>query len=35
MKDRVAARRTIDELVKTYPQSDAATAGKERLASLR
>lgn len=35
MKDRPAARRTIDELVKTYPQSDAATAGKERLASLR
>ena len=29
------ARRTIDELVKTYPQSEAAQAGKQRLASLK
>ena len=34
-KDRAGARRTIDELVKTYPQSEAAAAGKERLAGLR
>jgi tol-pal system protein YbgF len=34
-KDTRAARRTIDELVKTYPQSEAAQAGKERLASLK
>jgi tol-pal system protein YbgF len=35
LKDTKAARRTIDELVKTYPQSEAAQAGKERLASLK
>lgn len=34
-KDPKAARRTIEELVKAYPQSEAAIAGKERLASLR
>ena len=35
MKDRVAARKTIEELLKSYPASDAARAGKERLASLK
>jgi TolA-binding protein len=35
MKDPRAARKTIDELVKAYPQSEAAQAGKERLASLK
>ena len=35
MKDTKAARRTIENLVKTYPQSEAAQAGKERLASLK
>jgi tol-pal system protein YbgF len=35
MKDARAARKTIDELVKTYPRSEAAQAGKERLASLK
>ena len=35
LKDTKAARRTIDELVKTYPKSEAAQAGKERLASLK
>lgn len=35
LKDRVAARKTIDELLKTYPKSEAAQAGKERLVSLR
>lgn len=34
-KDVRGARRTIDELVKAYPQSEAAAAGKERLASLK
>ena len=35
LKDAKAARRTIDELLKAYPQSEAAQAGKERLASLK
>lgn len=35
LKDTPAARRTLDELVRTYPQSEAAGAAKERLARLR
>jgi tol-pal system protein YbgF len=35
MKDAKAARKTIEDLMKTYPQSEAAQAGKERLASLK
>lgn len=35
MKDTKGARRTIEELLKSYPQSEAAQAGKERLSSLR
>jgi tol-pal system protein YbgF len=35
MKDAKGARKTIDELIKSYPASDAAAAGKERLASLK
>ena len=35
MKDRPAARRTLEELLKSYPQSEAAAASKERLATLR
>jgi TolA-binding protein len=35
LKDTRGARRTIDELVRAYPQSEAAQAGKERLASLK
>jgi tol-pal system protein YbgF len=35
LKDTRGARRTLDELLKTYPQSEAAQAGKERLASLK
>jgi tol-pal system protein YbgF len=35
MKDRPGARKTLDELIKTYPQSEAAQAGKERLATLK
>lgn len=34
-KDLRGARRTIDELMKSYPQSEAAHAGKERLATLK
>jgi tol-pal system protein YbgF len=35
MKDGRAARKTIDELMKAYPKSEAAQAGKERLASIK
>jgi tol-pal system protein YbgF len=35
MKDKVAARKTLDDLIKAYPKSEAAVAGKERLASLK
>lgn len=35
MKDVRGARRTLDELLKTYPQSEAAAAGKQRLASIK
>ena len=35
LKDTKSARRTIDELMKAYPGSEAAQAGRERLASLR
>jgi tol-pal system protein YbgF len=35
MKDPKAARKTIEDLMKAYPQSEAAQAGKERLASLK
>ena len=35
LKDPKGARKTIDELVKTYPKSEAAQAGRERLASLK
>jgi tol-pal system protein YbgF len=35
LKDTKGARKTIDDLVKAYPRSEAAQAGKERLASLK
>lgn len=35
MKDPRGARKTIEELMKAYPQSEAAQAGKDRLASIR
>lgn len=35
MKDNRSARRTIEELLKSYPDSEAAVAGKERLAALK
>ena len=35
LKDTKAARETLDSLIKTYPQSEAAAAGRERLARLK
>jgi tol-pal system protein YbgF len=35
LKDSKAARRTLDELVKAYPKSEAAQAGRERIASVK
>ena len=35
LKDTRAARTTLESLIKTYPQSEAAHAGKERLARLK
>lgn len=35
LKDNKAARRSLEDLIKAYPGTDAAQAGKERLASLR
>jgi tol-pal system protein YbgF len=35
LKDAKGAKRTLDDLLKTYPKSEAAQAGKERLASLK
>ena len=35
LKDGKGARKTIDELLKTYPKSEAAQAGRDRLASLK
>ena len=35
LKDSAGARRTLDDLVKAYPQSEAAGAERERLARLR
>ena len=35
LKDNRAARKTLEDLVRVYPQSEAATAAKERLARLK
>lgn len=35
LKDQRAARRTLEDLIKAYPQSEAAQAGRERLSRLR
>jgi len=35
LKDNAGARKTLDDLVKAYPQSEAAGAARERLARLR
>ena len=35
LKDTRAAKRTLEDLTKAYPQSEAAQAGRERLSRLR
>jgi len=35
LKDNRAARRTLEDLIRLYPQSEAAAAGKDRLAKLK
>ncbi|MFG6416645.1 tol-pal system protein YbgF [Roseateles sp. DC23W] len=35
LKDNRNARRTLDDLIKTYPRTEAAQAAKERLAALK
>ena len=35
LRDTKSARQTINELIKAYPSSEAAQAGKERLATLK
>jgi tol-pal system protein YbgF len=35
LKDNKSARRTLDELLAKYPKSEAANAGRERLASIK
>lgn len=35
LRDTKSARRTLDDLLKTYPKSEAAQAGRDRLASLK
>lgn len=35
LKDTRAARRTLEDLLKTYPQSEAAVAAKDRLSRLK
>lgn len=35
LKDSKSAKRTLEELVKAYPQSDAAVTAKDKLARLR
>jgi len=35
LKDRPGARRTLEELIKDHPQSEAAVAARERLKRLR
>lgn len=35
LKDNKAARKTVDDLIKAFPQSEAAKAGRERVAKLK
>jgi TolA-binding protein len=35
LKDPKTARKTLTDLIKTYPQSEAAVAAKERLLVLK
>ncbi len=35
LKDAKGARKTLDDLLKTYPKSEAAQAGRERISTLK
>ena len=35
MKDNRAARKTLDDLTKSHPASEAAAAARERLGTLK
>ena len=35
MKDTKAARKTLEDLLKAYPNSEAAVAAKDRVARLK
>jgi TolA-binding protein len=35
LKDAKSARKSLEDLVKAYPQSEAASVAKERLARLK
>ncbi len=35
LKDMRGAKKTLDDLLKTYPKSEAAVAGRERMSALR
>ncbi len=35
LKDTKSARKTLEDLIKAYPQSEAAIAAKERLSRLK
>jgi TolA-binding protein len=35
LKDLKAARKTLEELIATYPQSETASTARERLSRLR
>ncbi|MET0382975.1 MAG: tol-pal system protein YbgF [Burkholderiaceae bacterium] len=35
LKDLKGAKRTLEDLIKTYPKSEASVAGRERMASLK
>jgi TolA-binding protein len=35
LKDTKSARKTLEDLVKAYPQAEAASVAKERLAKLK
>jgi tol-pal system protein YbgF len=35
LKDSKSARKTLDDLIKAYPKSEAAQAGRERLAAMK
>jgi TolA-binding protein len=35
LKDSIGARKTLADLLKAYPKSEAAVAAKERLATLK